>query len=49
MHDFCDDFKQDAVTQITGRGYPVPEVEKRLGVSTHSLLAWKNKFSKSPL
>ena len=34
---FSDDFKRDAVHQITVRGYPVAEVSKRLGVSTHSL------------
>ena len=44
---FNDDFKRDAVYQITKRGYPVAEVSKRLGVSTHSLYAWKKKFSKS--
>lgn len=45
---FSDDFKRDAVAQITERGYPVSEVSKRLGVSAHSLYAWKKKFSKSP-
>lgn len=33
---FSDDFKRDAVRQITERGYPVKEVSERLGVSTHS-------------
>jgi len=42
---FSDDFKRDAVAQITERGYPVAEVSKRLGVSPHSLYAWKKKFS----
>ena len=42
---FSDDFKRDAVLQITERGYPVVEVSKRLGVSPHSLYAWKKKFS----
>ena len=42
---FNDDFKRDAVTQMTERGYPVAEVSKRLGVSQHSLYAWKKKFS----
>ena len=42
---FSDDFKRDAVSQITERGYPVSEVSARLGVSTHSLYAWKKKFS----
>jgi transposase len=45
---FTDDFKRDAVAQITERGYPVAEVSKRLGVSPHSLYAWKRKFSKLP-
>ena len=42
---FNDDFKRDAVAQITERGYPVAEVSQRLGVSPHSLYAWKRKFS----
>ncbi len=28
---FSDDFKRDAVAQITERGYPVSDVSKRLG------------------
>ena len=43
---FTDDFKRDAVAQITERGYPVAEVSKRLGVSQHSLYAWRRKLSK---
>jgi transposase len=43
---FSDDFKRDAVAQITERGYPVAEVSQRLGVSQHSLYAWKKKFSR---
>lgn len=42
---FSDDFKRDAVAQITERGYPVSEISERLGVSPHSLYAWKKKFS----
>ena len=42
---FSDDFKRDAVRQITERGYPVLEVSERLGVSMHSLYAWRKKFS----
>jgi transposase len=44
---FSDEFKQDAVRQITERGYPVSEVSQRLGVSAHSLYEWKKKFSPS--
>lgn len=32
-----DEFRRDAVAQITERGYPVAEVSQRLGVSPHSL------------
>ena len=42
---FTDDFTRDAVAQITERGYPAKEVSERLGVSTHSLYAWKRKFA----
>ena len=43
---FTDDFKRDAVAQITERCCPVAEVSWRLGVSRHSLYVWKRKFSK---
>lgn len=36
---YSDEFKRDAVAQITERGYPVAEVAQRLGVSQHSLYA----------
>ena len=44
---FTEDFKRDAVRQITERGYPVAEVSQRLGVSQHSLYEWKKKFGAS--
>ncbi|MCP1167329.1 IS3 family transposase [Limimaricola litoreus] len=44
---FSDEFKRDAVAQITERGYPVREVSQRLGVSPYSLYAWKKKFAKA--
>ena len=34
---FTEEFKQDAVKQITERRYSVADVSKRLGVSSHSL------------
>jgi len=43
---FSDEFKRDAVAQITERGYPVAEVSQRLGVSAHSLYAWKRQLAK---
>lgn len=41
---YSDEFKRDAVHQITVRGYPVREVSRRLGVSTHSLYKWLKQF-----
>jgi len=43
---FSDEFKRDAVAQITERGYPVLEVSQRLGVSQHSLYAWKRQLAR---
>lgn len=44
---FDDDFKRDAVHQITVRGYPVREVSERLGVSTHSLYKWMKTYAQA--
>ncbi len=41
-----DDFKRDAVAQITERGYPVREVAERLGASQYSLYSCQKKFAK---
>ncbi|HHC4724387.1 TPA: IS3 family transposase [Escherichia coli] len=37
---FTPEFKEEAVRQITERGYSVAEVSDRLGVSVHSLYKW---------
>ncbi|EED9438175.1 transposase [Salmonella enterica subsp. enterica] len=37
---FTPEFKEEAVRQITERGYSITEVSDRLGVSTHSLYKW---------
>jgi transposase len=37
---FTPEFKDEAVRQITERGYAVSEVAERLGVSAHSLYKW---------
>ena len=34
---FTEDFKRDAVLQITERGYPVAEVAARLGIRKYSI------------
>lgn len=44
---FTEDFKIDAIKQITERGYSVADVSKRLGVSTHSLYGWMKRYTVS--
>lgn len=46
---FTDDFKIDAIKQITERGYSVADVSTRFRVSTHSLYACMKRFSKPPI
>ncbi len=43
---YTDEFKVEAVRQVTDRGFKVAEVAERLGVTTHSLYAWLRKFDK---
>lgn len=43
---FTEDFKRDAVLQITERGYPVAEVAARLGISKYSLHEWRKRYGK---
>lgn len=43
---FSNEFKRDAVVQITERGYLVAEVSQRLGVSPLSLYSRKRHFAK---
>ena len=42
---FTPEFKEEAVRQITERGYSVAEVSERLGVSAHSLYKWLRALS----
>jgi len=44
---YSEDFKRDAVHQIVVRGYPVREVSRRLGVSTHSLYKWTKLYAQA--
>lgn len=37
---FTPEFKEEAVKQVVERGYSVPDVAARLGVSAHSLYKW---------
>ena len=41
---YSEEFKVEAVKQVTERGYSVYEVANRLGISTHSLYSWKMKY-----
>jgi transposase len=43
---YTEEFKRDAVAQVTVRGHSVRDVSKRLGVSTKSLYDWIKQFSK---
>jgi transposase len=44
---YTEEFKAEAVKQVTERGHPVAEVASRLGVTTHSLYEWLRKYSVS--
>jgi transposase-like protein len=41
---YTDEFKIEAVKQVTERGYSQREVAARLGVTSASLSAWVKKF-----
>jgi len=41
---YTDEFKIEAVRQVTERGHKVAEVASRLGVTTYSLYAWIRRF-----
>ncbi|MBB4132053.1 transposase [Xanthomonas campestris] len=41
---YTDEFKIEAVRQVTDRGFKVADVAERLGVTTHSFYAWLRTF-----
>lgn len=43
---YTDEFKIEAVKQVTERGYSVQEVAERLGISTKSLYDWRSQLAK---
>ena len=43
---YTDEFKIEAVRQVTERGHRVRDVAERLGITTHSLYSWIQKFGK---
>lgn len=42
---FTDEFKLDAIKQITERGFSVADVSRRLIVRTHSLYSWMKRHN----
>ena len=42
---YPEEFKIEAVKQVVELGYPVAQVARRLGITTHSLYKWKKQFS----
>ena len=45
---YTDEFKIEAVKQVTERGHAVADVAARLDVSSHSLYQWVKRFSAPP-
>ncbi|VWC83901.1 hypothetical protein BCO19218_01432 [Burkholderia contaminans] len=43
---YTDEFKIEAVKQVTERGHSVADLAQRLGITTHSLCASKLKFGR---
>ncbi|WP_290654289.1 IS3 family transposase [Idiomarina sp.] len=43
---YSDEFKQEAVNQVSVHGYSVADVSERLGISTKTLYGWLKRFSK---
>ena len=41
---YTEEFKVEAVKQVTERGYSVAEVAERLGTTTHSLYSWLKRY-----
>lgn len=41
---YTDEFKIEAVRQVTERGHRVAEVAERLGITTYSLYSWIRMF-----
>lgn len=41
---YPEEFKIEAVKQVTEKGHSVAEVTSRLGTTTHSLYAWTKRY-----
>lgn len=45
---YTEEFKREAVAQVTDRGHSVTLVAKRIGVSSNSLYDWVKLFGDAP-
>jgi transposase len=45
---YPEEFRIEAVKQVTERGFSAASVARRLDVNSHSLYAWIKKYSKGP-
>lgn len=45
---YTEEFKIEAVRQVTVQGHKVADVASRLGVTTYSLYSWIRKVGKAP-
>jgi transposase len=45
---YTDEFKIEAVRQVSERGHSVPDVAGRLGITAHSLYTWIRRFAPKP-
>ena len=41
---YSEEFKVAAVKQVTEQGYSIADVAKRLGITTKSLYAWRDRY-----
>jgi len=46
---YTEEFKREAVAQVTDRGHSVTSVAKRIGVSSKSLYDWVKLFGDEPV
>ena len=44
---YTEEFKIEAVRQVTERGHRVADVAERLGVSAHSLYQWRKRYGQA--
>lgn len=41
---YTEEFKIEAIKQVTERGYSVADAAERLGTTTHSMYAWLKRY-----